>query len=46
MRAEIVKFVIDKAEQKQPSFNTELVDLHSNYDSQKLTLTNIGGQFQ
>jgi hypothetical protein len=46
MRAEILKFIVLKGEWKQPSINTELLDLHSNYESSKNTLTNIGGQFQ
>ena len=46
MRAEILKFVVLKGEWKQPSINTELLDLHANYETSKNTLTNIGGQFQ
>ena len=43
MKNEIFKFVIGKGEVRSISTNFELLDLHSNYDSNKLTLTTIGG---
>lgn len=41
-----MQFVVGKAEVRNPSFQSELVDLHANYDSNKAYLTNIGGFFQ
>jgi len=46
MKNEIMKFVVDRAEFKTPSFHSELLDLHSNYDANKNTLTHIGGFYQ
>lgn len=45
MKAEIMKFIVEKGEARSPANNYELLDLHSNFDSNRLTLTTIGGQF-
>lgn len=46
MKAEIMKFVVDKHETRAPATNYELLDLHQNYDTNKNYLTTIGGQLQ
>lgn len=45
LRAEIFKHIVDKGEQRYPSTNYELADLHANY-TEKLLLTTLGGHFQ
>lgn len=45
MKNEIVKFVVDKSEVRTPAYNSELLELHANFDQTKLSLTAIGGHF-
>ena len=43
MKAEIMEFIVKKAEVRNPSHHYELVDLHTNFDYNRQYQTNIGG---
>ena len=46
MKNEITRAILDKAEHRQNPISQDLLDVHSNYDSNKACLTSVGGNFQ
>lgn len=46
LKIEVLSMIVEKGDTRNPSQNYELLDIESNYDSNKLSQTALGGYFQ